>query len=145
MNLNISKMEQFSKMQIECLEMMQGLIAYDKEESAKGKITPTNTKLVEAFIDTQKKALQAFTDLLEKHKPALQAIQEEARKKAEAERKEKEKARKIKEDVKKAIQEEGSLFSCIEPATIEVEESEEEPLLGEYDIEENDCDDDDET
>lgn len=30
MNLNISKMEQFSKMQIECLEMMQGLIAYDK-------------------------------------------------------------------------------------------------------------------
>lgn len=81
MNLNISKMEQFSKMQIECLEMMQGLIAYDKEESAKGKITPTNTKLVEAFIDTQKKALQAFTDLLEKHKPALQAIQEEARKK----------------------------------------------------------------
>ena len=69
MNLNISKMEQFSKMQIECLEMMQGLIAYDKEESAKGTITPTNTKLVEAFIDTQKKALQAFTDLLEKHKP----------------------------------------------------------------------------
>ena len=67
MNLNISKMEQFSKMQIECLEMMQGLIAYDKEESAKGTITPTNTKLVEAFIDTQKKALQAFTDLLEKH------------------------------------------------------------------------------
>ena len=64
MNLNISKMEQFSKMQIECLEMMQGLIAYDKEESAKGTITPTNTKLVEAFIDTQKKALQAFTDLL---------------------------------------------------------------------------------
>lgn len=34
MDLNISKMEQFSKMQIECLEMMQGLIAYDKEESA---------------------------------------------------------------------------------------------------------------
>ena len=117
-------------MQIECLEMMQGLIAYDKEESAKGTITPTNTKLVEAFIDTQKKALQAFTDLLEKHKPALQAIQKESRKKAEAERKE-----------KKAIKEEGSLFSCIEPATIEVEKSEEEPLLGEYDIEENDCDD----
>ena len=134
MNMNISKMEQISKMQIECLEMMQGLIAYDKEESAKGKITPTNTKLVEAFIDTQKKALQAFSDLLEKHKPALQAIQKESRKKAEAERKEKEKA-------KKAIKEEGSLFSCIEPATIEVEESEEEPLLGEYDIEENDCDD----
>lgn len=90
--------------------------------------------MVEAFIDTQKKALQAFTDLLEKHKPALQAIQKESRKKAEAERKEKEKA-------KKAIKEEGSLFSCIEPATIEVEKSEEEPLLGEYDIEENDCDD----
>ena len=138
MNLNISKMEQFSKMQIECLEMMQGLIAYDKEESAKGKITPTNTKLV----DTQKKALQAFTDLLEKHKPALQAIQEEARKKAEAERKEKEKARKIKEDVKKAIQEEGSLFACTEPLSLEVEKPAEEPLLGEYDIEENDCDDD---
>lgn len=129
-------------MQIECLEMMQGLIAYDKEESAKGKITPTNTKLVEAFIDTQKKALQAFTDLLEKHKPALQAIQEETRKKAEAERKEKEKARKIKEDVKKAIQEEGSLFACTEPLSLEVEEPAEEPLLGEYDIEENDCDDD---
>ena len=134
MDLNISKMEQFSKVQIECLEMMNELIAYDKEESAKGKITPTNTKLVEAFIDTQKKALQAFTDLLEKHKPALQAIQEESRKKAEAERKEKEKE-------KSAIQEEGSLLSCIEPATIEVEESEEEPLLGEYDIEEHDCDD----
>ena len=129
-------------MQIECLEMMQGLIAYDKEESAKGKITPTNTKLVEAFIDTQKKALQAFTDLLEKHNPALQAIQEEARKKAEAERKEKEKARKIKEDVKKAIQEEGSLFACTEPLSLEVEKPAEEPLLGEYDIEENDCDDD---
>lgn len=134
MDLNISKMEQFSKMQIECLEMMQGLIAYDKEESAKGKITPTNTKLVEAFIDTQKKALQAFTDLLEKHKPALQAIQKESRKKAEAERKEKEKA-------KKAVKEEGSLFACIEPATIEVEEAEDESLLGEYDIEEHDCDD----
>lgn len=76
--------------------------------------------------------MQAFIDLLEKHKPALQAIQEEARKKAEAERKEKEKARKIKEDVKKAIKEEGSLFE---------EEPVEEPLLGEYDIEENDCDD----
>lgn len=134
MDLNISKMEQFSKVQIECLEMMNELIAYDKEEAVKGKIAPTNTKLVEAFIETQKKALQAFIDLLEKHKPALQAIQEEARKKAEAERKEKEKA-------KKAIKEEGSLFSCIEPATIEVEESEEEPLLGEYDIEEHDCDD----
>lgn len=121
-------------MQIECLELMQGLIAYDKSETEKGKITPTNTKLVEAFIETQKKALQAFTDLLEKHKPALQAIQEEARKKAEAERKEKEKARKIKEDVKKAIKEEGSLFACTEPLV-------EEPLLGEYDIEENDCDD----
>lgn len=131
MNLNISKMEQFSKIQIECLELMQGLIAYDKEEAVKGNITATNTKLVEAFVDTQKKALQAFTDLLEKHKPALQAIQKESRKKAEAERKEKEKA-------KKAIKEEGSLFSCTEPATIEVEESEEEPLLGEYDIEEND-------
>lgn len=141
MNLNISKMEQFSKMQIECLEMMQGLIAYDKLEAEKGKITPTNTKLVEAFIDTQKKALQAFTDLLEKHKPALQAIQEEARKKAEAERKEKEKARKIKEDVKKAIKEEGSLFACTEPLSLEAEEPAEEPLLGEYDIEENDCDD----
>jgi len=139
MDLNISKM------QIECLEMMQGLIAYDKEESAKGKITPTNTKLVEAFIYTQKKALQAFTDLLEKHKPTLQAIQEEARKKAEAERKEKEKARKIKEDVKKAIKEEGSLFACTEPLSLEAEEPAEEPLLGEYDIEENDCDDDDET
>lgn len=118
-------------MQIECLELMQGLIAYDKSEAEKGKIAPTNTKLVEAFIETQKKALLAFTDLLEKHKPALQAIQEEARKKAEAERKEKEKARKIKEDVKKAIKEEGSLFACTEPL----------PLLGEYDIEENDCDD----
>lgn len=142
MDLNISKMEQFSKMQIECLEMMQGLIAYDKSESEKGKITPTNTKLVEAFIDTQKKALQAFTDLLEKHKPTLQAIQEEARKKAEAERKEKEKARKIKEDVKKAIKEEGSLFACTEPLSLEAEEPAEEPLLGEYDIEEIDCDDD---
>lgn len=128
-------------MQIECLEMMQGLIAYDKEESAKGKITPTNTKLVEAFIDTQKKALQAFTDLLEKHKPALQAIQDEIRKKAEAERREKEKALKIKEDVKKAIKEEGSLFACTEPVTVEKEEPAEEPLLGEYNIEENDCDD----
>lgn len=134
MDLNISKMEQFSKVQIECLEMMNELIAYDKEEAVKGKIAPTNTKLVEAFIETQKKALQAFIDLLEKHKPALQAIQEEARKKAEAERKEKEKARKIKEDVKKAIKEKGSLFACTEPLV-------EEPLLGEYDIEENDCDD----
>ncbi|WP_455654381.1 hypothetical protein [Phascolarctobacterium sp.] len=145
MDLNIGQMEQFSKVQIDCLEMMLGLIAYDKEEAAKGNITATNTKLVEAFIDTQKKALQAFIDLLEKHKPALQAIQEEARKKAETERKEKERAHKIKEDIKKAIKEEGSLFACSEPATIEVEEPAEEPLLGEYDIEENDCDDDDET
>lgn len=140
MDLNISKMEQFSKVQIECLEMMNELIAYDKEEAVKGKIAPTNTKLVEAFIETQKKALQAFIDLLEKHKPALQAIQEKARKKAEAERKEKEKARKIKEDVKKVIKEEGSLFACTEPLPLE-EEPAEEPLLGEYDIEENDCDD----
>lgn len=142
MDLNISKMEQFSKMQIECLEMMHKLIAYDKEESAKGKITPTNTKLVEAFIETQKKALQAFMELIEKHKPSLQALQEEIRKKAEAERQEKERARKIKEDVKKAISEEDSLFSCIEPAPFEAEEPVEEPLLGEYDIEECDCDND---
>lgn len=142
MDLNINRMEQFSKMQIECLEMMQGLIAYDKEEAAKGKITPTNTKLVEAFIDTQKKALQAFSDLLEKHKSTLQAIQDEIRKKAEAERQEKAKAKKIKEDIKKAISEEGSLFACSEPVPIETEEPVEEPLLGEYDIEENDCDDD---
>lgn len=141
MDLNIGQMEQFSKVQSDCLEMMQGLIAYDKEQAAKGNITPTNTKLVEAFIDTQKKALQAFSDLLEKHKPALQAIQDEIRKKAEAERREKEKALKIKEDVKKAIKEEGSLFACTEPVTVEKEEPAEEPLLGEYNIEENDCDD----
>ena len=36
MDLNISKMEQFSKVQIECLEMMNELIAYDKEEAVKG-------------------------------------------------------------------------------------------------------------
>lgn len=141
MDLNIGQMEQFSKVQSDCLEMMQGLIAYDKEQAAKGNITPTNTKLVEAFIDTQKKALQAFSDLLEKHKPALQAIQDEIRKKAEAKRREKEKALKIKEDVKKAIKEEGSLFACTEPVTVEKEEPAEEPLLGEYNIEENDCDD----
>ena len=35
MDLNISKMEQFSKVQIECLEMMNELIAYDKEEAVK--------------------------------------------------------------------------------------------------------------
>lgn len=64
MNLNISKMEQFSKMQIECLEMMQGLIAYDKEESAKGKITPmyfihdfTGKQKRKEMIDTLRKLL----------------------------------------------------------------------------------------
>lgn len=145
MDLNINQMEFFTKKQIECLEMMKKLIAYDKAEAEKNNIAPSNTRLIDAFIETQQKALTVFNELLIKHKPALESIKEKIKKEAEAERKEKEKARKIKEDVKKAIKEEGSLFACTEPLSPEAEEPAEEPLLGEYDIEENDCDDDDET
>lgn len=141
MDLDIPKMEQFSEMQNNCLNMMKKLIEYDRETALKNNVAPTNTKLVEAFIETQQKALNAFADLLTKHKPALEAIKEKMQAEAAEKQKKEAEAKKIKADVKKAMSEEGSLFSCSDPAPIDGEDVEEEPLLGEYDIEECDCDD----
>lgn len=140
MDLDIEQMEFFTSKQIECLEMMKKLIAYDKETAEKNNLPSCNTRLIDAFIDTQAKALAVFKELLVKHKPALEAIKDKVQKEAAEKRKVDEKEKKIKEDAKKAMSEEGSLFSCSEPAT--VEEVSEPPLLGDYDIEECDCDND---
>lgn len=140
MDLDIAQMERFSEMQISCLNMMKKLIEYDRETALKNNVTPTNTRLVEAFIEPQQKALNAFADLLVKHKPALEAIKAKMNADAAEKQKKEEETRQLKADVKKAMSEEGSLFSCTNPTPIEGEDVE-EPLLGEYDIEENDCDD----
>lgn len=140
--MDVKRMEQFSKMQTNCLDMMKELIAYDKEEALKKGEQPMNTKLVEAFIETQGKALNTFSDLLLKHKPALEAIEAKIQEEKNAKIKASREVSKIKADIKKAKTDEASLF-CMETeptAPLETEPTELDGCeeFGEYDFEEND-------
>ena len=75
--INVNRTESFLKQQINCLEILTELIAFDKEHGN----PPETARVLEAFIDTQRRALDMAGKLLEKHKPTL-----EAKEKAEAEK-----------------------------------------------------------
>lgn len=118
---SVSIMEQTFSMQLNFLKAIRSLIAYDKEHSQ----TPEKTRFLEAFCDTQEKALDMAVLLLNKHKETLldeEKMQKEAKRKIEeAERaknaaKQKEEVQKkaIENDLKKAKTEEGSLFAELE-------------------------------
>ena len=106
--------ESFIKQQIKCLDILSELIAYDKQHGD----PPEKTRVLEGFIDTQRKALETATKLFEKHKPALELAEREERLK-----KEEQKKVKVKEDLQKATTEEGSLF-CSADETDEAQEQE---------------------
>lgn len=110
--------ESFIKQQVKCLDILTELIAYDKQHGD----PPEKTRVLEGFIDTQRKALETATKLFEKHKTSLELAEREERLKREeqakieaAKLKEEQKKAKVKEDLKKATSDEGSLFcSCDE-------------------------------
>lgn len=111
--------ESFIKQQVKCLDILTELIAYDKQHGD----PPEKTRVLEGFIDTQRKALETATKLFEKHKTALELAEREERLKKEeqdkieaAKRKEEQKKAKVKEDLKKATTEEGSLFCSADEA-----------------------------
>lgn len=118
---SVSMMERTFSMQLDFLKAIRSLVAYDKEHSQE----PEKTRFLEAFCDTQEKALGMAVRLLDKHKDTLLAeekAKKEARQKAEeAERakntaRQKEEAQKkaIEDDLKKAETEEGSLFAGLD-------------------------------
>jgi len=111
--------ESFIKQQVKCLDILTELIAYDKQHGD----PPEKTRVLEGFIDTQRKALETATKLFEKHKPALELAEREERLKKEqqakieaAKHKEEQKKVKVKEDLQKATTEEGSLFCSADEA-----------------------------
>ena len=118
--IEINFTENFIKQQIKCLDILSELIAYDKQHGD----PPEKTRVLEGFIDTQRKALETATMLFEKHKTALELAEREERLKREeqakieaAKLKEEQKKEKVKEDLKKATSDEGSLFcSCDDEA-----------------------------
>lgn len=120
--------ESFIKQQVKCLDILTELIAYDKQHGE----PPENTRVLEGFIDTQRKALETATKLFEKHKTALELAEREERLKREeqakieaAKFKEEQKKAKVKEDLKKATSDEESLFcSCADETDEEVETQE---------------------
>ena len=120
--------ESFIKQQIKCLDILSELIAYDKQHGD----PPEKTRVLEGFIETQRKTLETAKTLFEKHKPALQEAEKAEREKREAEakieaakQKEERKKEKVKEDLKKATSDEGSLFcSCADETDEEAETQE---------------------
>lgn len=112
--------ESFIKQQVKALDILSELIAYDKQNGD----PPEKTRVLKGFIDTQRKALETATKLFEKHKTALELAEREERLKREeqakieaAKLKEEQKKEKVKEDLKKATSDEGSLFcSCDDEA-----------------------------
>ena len=79
---SVSMMERTFSMQLDFLKVIRNLIAYDKEHSQE----PEKTRFLEAFCDTQEKALNMAVLLLNKHKDTLldeEKAQKEANQKAE--------------------------------------------------------------
>lgn len=130
--MDIGQINNFTSQQLKWLDMFTELIKYDKEQAATGK-PPENTRLLEAFIDTQRRALEVTGKLIEKHKPALEA--QAKKKQAEAAFKSKEQAvqTKIKQNYKEAVTDESSLF-----AEAKIEENADSIDDG-YSFEETDC------
>lgn len=134
--------ESFIKQQVKCLDILTELIAYDKQHGE----PPENTRVLEAFIDTQRRALDLAGKLLEKHKPALEEAAKAEREKRQAQekieaakRKEESKKTQVKEDLKKATSEEGSLFCAFGD---EADKSDEEAEAQEQEIyEDSEADD----
>lgn len=123
--IKINWTEQFIKQQTECLDMLTELIEYDKQHGD----PPEKARVLEGFVETQRKALAMAATLLEKHKPALVAAEKEEREKRQAQakieaakQKEEQKKTQVKEDLKKATTDEGSLFcACDDEADEEAE------------------------
>lgn len=118
---SVSMMERTFSMQLDFLKAIRSLVAYDKEHSQE----PEKTRFLEAFCDTQEKALGMAVRLLDKHKDTMLAeekAKKEARQKAEeaerakntARQKEETQKKAIEDDLKKAETEEGSLFAGLD-------------------------------
>lgn len=107
-------MERTFSMQLDFLKAIRGLIAYDKDHSQE----PEKTRFLEAFCDTQEKALNMAVLLLNKHKDSLldeeKAQKEAKRAKDMAKQKEEAQKKAIEDDLKKAETEEGSLFAGLD-------------------------------
>ena len=133
--------ESFIKQQVKALDILSELIAYDKQHGD----PPEKTRVLEGFIDTQRKALETATKLFEKHKTALELAEREERLKREeqvkieaAKLKEEQKKEKVKEDLKKATSDEGRLFcSCDDEAEAQELDEDTEADAG-YGFEEDD-------
>ena len=152
--IKINWTEQFIKQQTECLDMLTELIEYDKQHGD----PPEKARVLEGFIDTQRRALAMAATLLEKHKPALEAAEKAEREKRQAQekieaakRKVESKKTQVKEDLKKATNEEGSLFCAFGDEADKVDEkteAQEQEIYEDseaddgYGFEENDDDED---
>lgn len=107
--VNIEKIQQFNSMQLECLILLIDLIKYDKAQ-ADNNLQPENTRVLEAFIDTQHKALTTINILIEKHKASLEKITNDAKAKEAEKQKNEKKVIAIAIDQDKAKKDETSLF-----------------------------------
>ena len=146
--IKINWTEQFITQQVKCLDMLTELIEFDKQHGD----PPEKARVLEGFIDTQRRALDMAAKLLEKHKPALEEAEKAEREKQEAQekieaakRKEESKKTQVKDDLKKATTDEGSLFCSFGEAE---EEAEQDEIQADceaddgYGFEENDDDED---
>ena len=77
----VQAMETAFSMQLEFINVINNLITYDKEHAE----MPEKTKYLQAFCDTQERALDEALRLLDKHREALLA--DEASRKQEEEQK----------------------------------------------------------
>ena len=118
----VQAMETAFSMQLEFINVINNLITYDKEHAE----TPEKTKYLQAFCDTQERALDEALRLLDKHKETLLADEasrkqeeEEQKRKAEqtrikAENKKKAETKAIAKDLKKAKEDSDSLFADVD-------------------------------
>ena len=81
--IKINWTEQFITQQVKCLDMLTELIEFDKQHGD----PPEKARVLEGFIDTQRRALDMAAKLLEKHKPALEEAEKAEREKQEAQEK----------------------------------------------------------
>ena len=82
--MNVNEIKQFLSFQAKALDGLEFLIKYDREQAIKNNQPAEKTVVLKAFIDTQRRSLDAATLLLQKHEPALKQ-EEEAKIKAEKE------------------------------------------------------------
>ena len=117
----VQAMETAFSMQLEFINVINNLITYDKEHAE----MPEKTKYLQAFCDTQERALDEALRLLDKHREALLADEasrkqeEEQKRKAEqakikAENKKKAETKAIAQDLKKAKEDADSLFADVD-------------------------------